>query len=56
MVEGYGILTKQGHRHVLGDDILGFYKDWKDNDEIWSKILPKLEEKLKTELKFNKES
>jgi recombination protein RecA len=56
MAEGYGILTKQGHRHVLGDDILGFYKDWKDNDEVWAKILPKLEEKLKTELKFNKES
>lgn len=56
MAEGYGVLTKQGHRHVLGEEVLGFYKDWKDNEEVWSKILPKLEEKLKTELKFNKES
>lgn len=55
MAEGYGVLTKQGHRYVLGDEILGFYKDWKDDDQIWSKILPNLELKLKDELKFNKE-
>jgi recombination protein RecA len=55
MAEGYGVLTKQGHRHVLGEEILGFYKDWKDDDQVWSKILPKLEEKLQSELKFNKE-
>lgn len=56
MAEGYGILTKQGHRHALGDEVLGFYKDWKDNDEVWAKILPRLEEKLQTELKFNRET
>jgi RecA/RadA recombinase len=55
MAEGYGIIHKQGHRYVLGEDVLGFYKDWKDDDTVWSKILPKLEEKLKSELKFNKE-
>jgi hypothetical protein len=33
---------------------LGFYKDWKDDDQVWNKILPKLEEKLQSELKFNK--
>jgi recombination protein RecA len=54
MAEGYGVLTKQGHRHVLGDEVLGFYKDWKDDDQVWNKILPKLEEKLQSELKFNK--
>lgn len=56
IAEGYGVLTKQGHRHVFGDEILGFYKDWKENDEIWAKILPKIEEKLQSELKFNKEN
>lgn len=55
MAEGYGILHKQGHRYALGDEILGFYKDWKEDDKIWSKILPLLEEKLKSELKFKKE-
>lgn len=55
MAEGYGVITKQGHRHVLGEEVLGFYKDFKDDENIWSKILPKLEEKLQTELKFAKE-
>jgi RecA/RadA recombinase len=56
MAEGYGVIHKQGHRYAIGEEVLGFYKDWKDNDEAWSKILPKLEEKLQTELKFKKES
>jgi RecA/RadA recombinase len=55
MAEGYGIIHKQGHRYALGEEVLGFYKDFKDNDTVWEKILPKLEEKLKSELKFNKE-
>jgi recombination protein RecA len=55
MAEGYGVISKQGHRYVLGEEVLGFYKDFKDNNEIWARILPLLEEKLKSELKFKKE-
>jgi len=54
MAEGYGVLTKQGHRYVLGEEVLGFYKDFKDDENVWNKILPKLEEKLQSELKFAK--
>lgn len=54
MAEGYGVLTKQGHRYVLGEEVLGFYKDFKDDDVVWSKIIPVLENKLQTELKFAK--
>jgi len=56
MAEGYGVITKQGHRYVVGEEVLGFYKDWKDDDNAWAKVLPLLEEKLQTELKFKKES
>jgi RecA/RadA recombinase len=57
MAEGYGIIHKQGHRYAVGEEVLGFYKDWKDDDSIWeSKILPQLEEKLKYELKFKNEA
>jgi RecA/RadA recombinase len=57
MAEGYGIIHKQGHRYAVGNEVLGFYKDWKDDDSVWqSKILPLLEEKLKHELKFNNEA
>jgi hypothetical protein len=57
MAEGYGVLSKVGHRYALGDDILGFFKDFKDNVDIWEKqIMPKLEEVLQRELKFKNES
>jgi RecA/RadA recombinase len=56
MAEGYKVITKQGHRYVLGEEVLGFYKDWRDKQDVWDKILPKLEEILQQELKFGKES
>jgi recombination protein RecA len=55
MAEGYGVITKQGHRYCLGEEVLGFYKEWKDDEFTWNKILPLLENKLQTELKFKKE-
>jgi hypothetical protein len=56
MAEGYGVLTKQGHRYVLGEESLGFYKDFKEDKAVWDKILPALETKLKAELKYCAES
>jgi hypothetical protein len=56
MAEGYNIIQKNGHRYVLGDENLGFFKEWKDSDEVWSKILPLLEDKLKSELVFKNEN
>jgi len=55
MAEGYGVLEKAGHRYVLNGETLGFFKDWKDDESVWAKILPTLEEKLKTELSFKNE-
>jgi RecA/RadA recombinase len=55
MCEGYGILEKQGHRHAFNGEVLGFFKDWKTDEAVWEKILPALEEKLKTELTFKNE-
>ena len=55
MCEGYGILEKQGHRHAFNGEVLGFFKDWKTDESVWAKILPVLEEKLKTELTFKNE-
>jgi recombination protein RecA len=55
MAENYGILEKQGHRYVLNGEMLGFFKDFKDDTGIWDRILPSLEEKLKQELSFKNE-
>ncbi len=56
MAEGYGVLEKAGHRYVLNGETLGFFKDFKDDESVWAKIMPALEEKLKTELSFKNES
>lgn len=55
MAEGYGIIEKSGHRYVFNGENIGFYKEWKDDEKVWEKILPKLEEKLKLELTFKNE-
>jgi recombination protein RecA len=56
MAEGYNIIQKNGHRYVLNDENLGFYKEWKDDESVWNKIIPLLESKLKAELMFKNEN
>jgi hypothetical protein len=56
MAEGYGVIERRGHQFALNGESLGFYKDWKENEEVWNKILPLLEKKLQTELCFKNES
>lgn len=56
MAEAYGVIGKQGHRYTFNDEVLGFYKDFKDNDEVWAKIIPVLDKKLQVELAFKNES
>jgi hypothetical protein len=46
MAEGYEVIEKQGHRYALNGEMLGFFKDWKDDEATWNKILPVLEAKL----------
>ena len=55
MAEGYGVIEKQGHRYVFNGETLGFFKDFKDNDEVWAKIMPELEKKLQFGLCFKNE-
>jgi recombination protein RecA len=56
MAEGYGVIERRGHQFALNGESIGFYKDWKENEEVWNKILPLLEKKLQTELCFKNES
>jgi RecA/RadA recombinase len=55
MAEGYGVIEKNGHRYVFNGETLGFYKDWKDDESVWAKILPNLETKLQEGLAFKNE-
>jgi RecA/RadA recombinase len=56
MAEAYGVLEKQGHRYAFQGDTLGFYKDFRDNAEVWEKIIPVLDAKLQKELSFKNEN
>lgn len=56
MAIGYGILIKKDRTYELPDGTkLGYEKNFKDDIEIWEKIIPILDEKLKKELKFSTE-
>jgi len=56
MAESYDVIQKQGHRYVFQGEMLGFFKDWKNDPSIWDKILPSLDEILKKELCFRNEA
>ena len=56
MAEAYGVLEKQGHRYAFQGETLGFYKDFRDNAEVWEKIIPVLDVKLQKELAFKNEN
>lgn len=56
MAEGYGVLEKAGHRYVFNGETLGFYKEWKDDEAVWEKILPILEQKVQEGLAFKNEN
>jgi len=57
MASAYGIIIQNGPSWKLANgEILGYQKDWKNNDDLWNtKILPLLEEKINKEFLYSKE-
>ena len=57
MAIGYGIIIQNGATFALADGTkLGYYKTWRNDEDLWNKILPALENKLLVELRYNKEN
>jgi RecA/RadA recombinase len=57
MAVGYGVVIQSGATFALADGTkLGYYKSWRQDEEVWNKILPQLEIKLQTELQYKKEN
>lgn len=56
MAEAYNVIQKQGNRYFLGEENIGFKNSFKNDDEIWKKILTPLEEELQKDLMFSNES
>ena len=42
----HGIIQQNGSTFTMGDEKLGYYKNWRKDTELWDKILPKLEDVL----------
>lgn len=56
MALAYNIITQKGATYSLTEDgqKLGYYKNWKNNKEIWEKwIIPPLDEIIKKEFAFS---
>ena len=50
----HGAIIQTGSTYQLPDGTkLGYYKQWRENEEIWEKILPVIEEKLKDDYQYN---
>jgi len=57
MATGFGVVLQNGATYALADGTkLGYYKIWQDNEDVWAKIIPELEEKLNSEVSYNNES
>jgi RecA/RadA recombinase len=57
MALGYGVVIQNGATFALSDGTkLGYYKNWRNEETVWNKILPLVEEKLQSQLKYRSES
>lgn len=57
MALGYNVVIQSGSTFALADGTkLGYYKTWRNDDDVWNKILPLIEEKLQEQLKYKREN
>ena len=54
MAVNHGVIQQTGSTYQFPDGTkIGYYKNWKTNKDIWSKILPELEKKLKVAYSYS---
>lgn len=51
---GVTVLDGKTYKDWNGES-LGYYKNWKDDKEVWKKLLPELEKRIQTEWKYSSE-
>ncbi len=52
----YNLIKKEGYSYFFKDEKLGMYDDWKDNEQIWNKILPELDLIIQKECSYSNEN
>lgn len=54
MALAYNIITQTGSTYTMDGNKLGYYKNWKQDEGVWTSVLEKLEPVLQQELRFNR--
>ena len=50
----HGIVQQNGSTYSMGDKKLGYYKNWRNDEETWNSILPKLESSINEKYRYGK--
>jgi len=50
----HGIITQTGSTYSIGDKKIGYYKNWRNDEEVWSNVLPKLESSIGDKYRYGK--
>jgi len=48
----HGIIQQNGSTYSMGDKKLGYYKNWRNDEETWNSILPKLESSINEKYRY----
>lgn len=48
----HGIVQQNGSTYSMGDKKLGYYKNWRNDEETWNIILPKLESSISDKYRY----
>ena len=50
----HGIIEQHGSTYSMGDKKLGYYKNWRNDEETWNNVLPKLESSISEKYRYGK--
>ena len=50
----HGIVQQHGSTYSMGDKKLGYYKNWRNDEDTWNNILPKLESSISEKYRYGK--
>lgn len=48
----HGIIQQHGSTYSIGEQKIGYYKNWRNDEELWSSILPKLESSINEKYRY----
>jgi len=52
MAVAHDVIQQNGSTYAMGDKKLGYYKSWRQKEEVWEEIIPILEERIKSAYRY----